>query len=104
MMTAAVFAWLTVSGVAGAVEPVTYEDSQGNVISFQLGDSALADSVAVQKDFSQERAEAVRRYLVEELELTQIDLSVRGAGEGQPVATNNTPEGRQRNRRVEFIF
>lgn len=56
------------------------------------------------RDLSQDRAEAVRRYLVEDLGIMGIELSVRGAGESQPVASNETPAGRQSNRRVEFIF
>lgn len=69
-----------------------------------VGHTDARGDAAYNKDLSQERAESVRRYLVEELDLTEIELSVRGAGESQPVATNETPEGRQSNRRVEFIF
>lgn len=69
-----------------------------------VGHTDARGDAAYNRALSRDRAEAVRRHLVEELELTEIELSIRGAGEGQPVATNETPEGRQRNRRVEFIF
>jgi len=53
---------------------------------------------------SEQRARSVRDHLREELGVTQIELGVKGAGETQPVADNDTAEGRQQNRRVEFIF
>ncbi len=51
---------------------------------------------------SQSRAQAVRDYLVQAgLEATRI-VAVEGHGERKPVATNDTPEGRAANRRVEL--
>jgi OmpA-OmpF porin, OOP family len=53
------------------------------------------------RDLSQRRAGAVRDYLVEQ----GVDgkrLSAVGYGESRPVADNDTPEGRARNRRVEL--
>lgn len=47
------------------------------------------------------RAAAVKAYL-EQQGITAANLSVRGAGPDQPVADNATPEGRARNRRIEF--
>lgn len=50
---------------------------------------------------SQRRADAVRGYLVEQ----GVDgqrLSAVGYGETRPIADNDTPEGRARNRRVEL--
>lgn len=50
---------------------------------------------------SQSRAAAVKKYLVAKgLSSTKI-ISV-GLGESLPIASNDTPEGRQQNRRVEF--
>ncbi|MFY0575664.1 OmpA family protein [Cystobacter fuscus] len=51
---------------------------------------------------SQDRAEAVRRYLVER-GVAPARLEAKGFGPDQPIATNDTAEGRQRNRRTEFI-
>jgi outer membrane protein OmpA-like peptidoglycan-associated protein len=51
---------------------------------------------------SQRRAEAVRRALIEE----GVDggrLEALGMGQDFPVASNDTPEGRARNRRVEIV-
>jgi outer membrane protein OmpA-like peptidoglycan-associated protein len=51
---------------------------------------------------SQQRADAVRSFLVQE-GLAPDMVTAVGLGEGQPVADNSTNEGRQKNRRVEII-
>ncbi len=48
------------------------------------------------------RAESVRAYLVENFDLEAGKLFARGFGEKAPIASNDTIEGRQRNRRVEL--
>ncbi len=50
---------------------------------------------------SKSRAEAVRRYL-ETKGISGNRLASQGYGETKPLDTNRTPEGRTRNRRVEF--
>lgn len=50
---------------------------------------------------SQSRAAAVKKYLVSK-GVPAIKMVAIGLGESLPVATNETPEGRQQNRRVEF--
>lgn len=52
---------------------------------------------------SERRANAVRDYLVSRGIPTQR-MTTRGLGETAPVATNDTPAGRQQNRRVELII
>ena len=55
------------------------------------------------RTLSKNRAESVGRYLI----VNGIDeerLSYEGLGAQYPVDTNETPEGRARNRRVEFIL
>lgn len=54
------------------------------------------------KTLSDERAQAVRRALVE-LGVAESRLRARGFGFERPVASNETEEGRQKNRRVEFV-
>jgi len=50
---------------------------------------------------SQQRAEAVRSYLVSQ-GVEPAMLTARGYGDTKPVAANNTEEGKFRNRRIEF--
>jgi len=59
-------------------------------------------SAADNLQLSEGRAQAVYKYLVD----AGIDagrLRYRGFGETQPIAGNDTPEGRQQNRRTEFV-
>ena len=51
---------------------------------------------------SEQRAAAVRDYLVKE-GLAGGSIAVRGFGKTQPVVSNDTAAGRQRNRRVELV-
>jgi len=56
------------------------------------------------KDFNEklglERAEAVKRYLYDQHQIPLHKINVISYGEDQPVATNDTREGRAENRRV----
>lgn len=58
---------------------------------------------ASNKKLSQDRSNAVRTYLVEK-GIDPARVRSVGYGESRPVATNDTPEGRQANRRVEFTI
>jgi len=52
---------------------------------------------------SEQRAEAVRDYLVTQ-GVAASGITARGFGSMQPVASNDTAEGRQHNRRVELVL
>jgi OOP family OmpA-OmpF porin len=51
---------------------------------------------------SERRANSVRDYLVEQ-GVRASRLTAVGYGENRPVATNDTADGRQENRRVELV-
>lgn len=51
---------------------------------------------------SEERAKAVKAYLIS-MGVLERQLATLGHGEAQPVASNHSDKGRQRNRRVEVI-
>ncbi len=53
-------------------------------------------------ELSVARAVTVLRYLAEEHGIPSERLSAAGHGEYKPIADNDTPEGRSRNRRVEI--
>lgn len=62
------------------------------------------DSVGAEeynRQLSQKRAESVRNYLID-LGVSPDQLTATGYGESDPVRSNETEEGRERNRRVEF--
>jgi OmpA-OmpF porin, OOP family len=52
---------------------------------------------------SERRAQSVKRYLVQHFPLPSDRLVVRGFGKNKPIASNDTPEGRDKNRRVEVV-
>ena len=51
---------------------------------------------------SQDRANAIKKYLVEKHKLPMGSIVAIGKGETEPVADNGNFQGRQLNRRVEF--
>ena len=55
-------------------------------------------------ELSQGRALSVVKYMVNALGLPPDRLSANGFGEYQPVATDDTPEARAQNRRIELKF
>lgn len=52
---------------------------------------------------SQARADAVKKYLTDR-SIDAARIKATGYGLTRPIATNKTPEGRQKNRRVEFTI
>ncbi|HVR37741.1 MAG TPA: OmpA family protein [Thermoanaerobaculia bacterium] len=73
--------------------PENYIDVEGHTDSTGSDDYNLA--------LSERRADAVRDYLVNQ-GLEPSHVSARGFGESQPKEPNDTPDGRQLNRRVEI--
>jgi OOP family OmpA-OmpF porin len=53
---------------------------------------------------SRRRAEAVSAFLTTELNVPAFRLSSVGYGETQPIANNDTEQGRERNRRIDIII
>jgi outer membrane protein OmpA-like peptidoglycan-associated protein len=54
------------------------------------------------QQLSERRADSVRDFLAEQ-GVSASSITARGFGKTQPVATNDTADGRQRNRRVELV-
>jgi OmpA-OmpF porin, OOP family len=53
---------------------------------------------------SQDRADAVKQFLIANAGLNAEKISSIGYGEVRPVATNETNDGRARNRRIDLII
>ena len=64
------------------------------------------DAVGIDKDnliLSKNRANAVMQFLLNK-GVNKNRLTANGYGETKFIATNDTPEGKQQNRRVEFLI
>ena len=51
---------------------------------------------------SENRANSVKKFLTSQG--ITAEILINGYGESKPIATNDTPEGKQKNRRVEIII
>ncbi|HDR00341.1 MAG TPA: hypothetical protein ENN51_08690, partial [candidate division WOR-3 bacterium] len=56
------------------------------------------------QQLSERRAQSVVTFLIQNYGIDRNRLLARGYGEMQPIATNETPEGKALNRRVEFVI
>jgi outer membrane protein OmpA-like peptidoglycan-associated protein len=74
-----------------------YPDEQISV----EGHTDAIGSLDANQRLSEQRADTVRNYLVDQ-GVTGTRITSIGYGETRPKATNDTPEGRQLNRRVEI--
>ena len=68
------------------------------------GHTALAGTAAGRLQLSQERADAVAKYLINKKVRSADRVVIRGYGAEVPIADNRTQEGMQRNRRVEIVI
>jgi chemotaxis protein MotB len=76
---------------------------EGHTDDVQIG-SALIDRFPTNWELSTARATAVVRFLQEKGNIAPERLTASGFGFYRPVATNETPEGRKQNRRIEIIL
>jgi len=65
------------------------------------GHASSDGNKAFNKKLSDDRAKSVRKYLVEH-GIPEAALTAKGFGDEKPIADNETEEGREQNRRVEF--
>lgn len=77
-----------------------YLRSKPGVIIEIGGHTDAIGSSAANQQLSEERAKAVRDYLTQKGVL-ESQLQYHGYGESKPIASNETPSGRAKNRRVE---
>jgi OOP family OmpA-OmpF porin len=60
-------------------------------------------SAPANQTLSEKRAAAVRQALIDSYQVDAARLQAKGLGSTKPAAPNDTPEGRQQNRRVELV-
>ena len=65
------------------------------------GHASSEGNAAYNKALSDRRAKSVMKYLVDH-GIEAARLTAKGFGSEKPIATNDTEEGREQNRRVEF--
>jgi outer membrane protein OmpA-like peptidoglycan-associated protein len=68
------------------------------------GHTALAGTEAGRRLLSQERAQSVAEYLLEQKVRSPDRMLIQGFGAEKPIADNTTEAGRERNRRVEITI
>jgi OOP family OmpA-OmpF porin len=61
-------------------------------------------SAAYNQKLSQQRAESIRDYLIRNFKISPNRLTAKGFGEERPVASNDTEEGRRKNRRIQAVI
>lgn len=74
--------------------------------SYQISLSGHTDNIGQEEDnleLSQARAKAVAEYLTSK-GIAPTRITYKGYGSQQPISTNDTEQGREQNRRVEFIL
>jgi outer membrane protein OmpA-like peptidoglycan-associated protein len=67
------------------------------------GHTDSVGNAAHNKDLSKRRAEAVKAVLVSQFNVDASRLTTEGMGSSKPLDSNDTPQGRSQNRRVEFV-
>lgn len=84
------------------IAEVIKKNPQVKKISIEGHASAEGDAKH-NKKLSEERAKAVMEHLIKKEQVPKETLTAKGWGEEKPIADNSTEEGREANRRVEFL-
>lgn len=87
-------------GLLDEVAKIMKENEQIEQLQVE-GHTDTTGKLSRNRELSQQRAESVRNYLVKQ-GIAKKRLVAKGFGPDKPVAGNDTPEGQEANRRVEF--
>jgi len=90
------------SGLLHEIAEVMRENPQVKKISIE-GHASSDGNPQRNKQLSSDRANAVMAYLVKKENIDPARLTAKGWGSEKPIASNDTEEGREKNRRVEFL-
>jgi outer membrane protein OmpA-like peptidoglycan-associated protein len=83
-------------------EALNSKELQGNCIQIE-GHTDNKGTDEYNQKLSRRRAESVVAYLTQQLKVDQRYLFPVGKGEAYPIATNDSDEGREQNRRVQLM-
>ena len=78
-------------------------DANPNLKLLIEGHTDSVGNAASNLDLSRRRAEAVKSVLVSQFSIDASRLTTNGLGATKPMDSNDTPQGRSQNRRVEFV-
>lgn len=87
-------------GLLDEVVAVLKDNPQIEVVQVE-GHTDSTGGAAINRKLSGERAASVRTYLASK-GIEEKRLVAKGFGPDKPIASNDTPEGQEQNRRVEF--
>jgi uncharacterized repeat protein (TIGR01451 family) len=100
--------YISKRGIREAVKDLGEVDIiQNEVIGYSDGLPVKKRSVWVYGDntaMSEQRAKAVGDFLVNDLGMDEDTVVIKGAGESEPVASNDTLKGRALNRRADLVI
>jgi chemotaxis protein MotB len=86
--------------IADNIDAISMVDIEGHTDNVPINTAEFKDNW----DLSAKRATNTLRILLASGLIDAEKVSVAGYGEYQPIAANDTPEGRQLNRRVDFVL
>ena len=81
----------------------SFAEFPGCLITIE-GHTDSIGSDAVNQQLSEERAEAVRQYIIANSNISWDRIKSVGYGEMNPVASNETAEGQAKNRRIDVVI
>lgn len=95
----------TIAKIAGVMAPyqTVKIDVNGYTDNTPIGPRLAAQGVTTNLILSQKRADTVMQYMISQGVKPDL-VSAHGFGEANPVAANDTPEGKAKNRRVELTI
>jgi len=91
----------------GKIVPILAPMQQSKIVvngytdNVPIGQGLMRQGITSNQVLSQKRAENVMQYMISQGVKPNM-VSAQGLGESNPVASNDTPEGRAQNRRVEL--
>ncbi|KVD40547.1 flagellar motor protein MotB [Burkholderia ubonensis] len=87
--------------MVGALEMIKAHPNKRILVAGYTDNVGNPDS---NRSLSTARAEAVRAWLIEASGIPATQFAIQGYGVTRPIASNDTPDGRARNRRVEITL